>query len=248
MSVSTAQQRQIIHTFSNMAVLRKMQARDLIHIEIWNGNRTLNHEHKRQIVESLKIGVHGLDLNPFHIIRYPIEDPDTGEQLFKTYIIDGQHRASILKDAYTVNTEALYFDVIVIEHSCSSEEDAIRYFKILNTTHAVEWKDDPKLLANKYVAGIEKEFNKGKTKFVRQHGCHRPYLSLEKLRDAIIKYKIHEKGRKLADFVSFARTKNLETCEYFKALGENEKLIERSVAMGFCLALDETFKWMEEFS
>ena len=224
-----------------------MPARDLISIEVWHGNRILNQEHKKQIFESLKQGVRGLDLKPFHIIRYPSEDEVTGEQTFKTYIIDGQHRTSILKDAYLANPDSLSFDLLVVERSCSSEEEAIEYFKILNQTRAIEWKEDPKLLANKFISPFEREFNKGKIKMVRPHGCHRPYLSTDKLRDAIIRYKIYEKGKKPVEFVSFARQKNREFCEYFHALGEKEKLIERALAIEFCLALDEQFKWMEDF-
>jgi hypothetical protein len=238
--------RQFLHTFSDGSVLRKMAARDFVSIEVWDGNRNLNLEHKKKIQESLRNGIRSLDLKPFHIVRYPVEDEREGGQSFKTYIIDGQHRTSILKDAFQQNPETLNFDVLVVDYSCSSEEEAVAYFKILNNTCAIQWKEDPKLLTHSFIVAMEKEFNNGKLKLIRQT-THRPYLSTEKLREAMLKHKVCEKGKKPAEFVEFCKAKNKENLEFYKAMKEKDKATERFIELGFCLAHDEKFKWMEDF-
>lgn len=229
-----------LHQFSDGSILRKISARDLIKIPIWKGNRILNQEHKVSIAASLKLGVKSLDLKPFHIVSYPVEDDDTEDML--SFIVDGQHRYSIIKEA-----ENQDFDVLVVEKKCESEADVIEYFKLLNHTRAIEWKEDPKLVANRFLAALEKAFNTPKEKRIRIKSTHRPYLYVETLREELIKRKIGHSGKVPDDFVQFAQRKNQELLLSLKAKCPRELMEERAVSLEFCLALDSKFKWLQDF-
>ncbi len=232
--------RQFLFTFSDDSVLRKMSARDLAKLRIWKGNRILNPEHKQSIASSLKNGVKGLDLKPFHIVTYPVEED--GDEEICSFVVDGQHRLSIIKESETQD-----FDVLVIEKKCKSESEVIQYFKLLNHTRAIEWKEDPVLVANTYIKALEEAFNTGKEKKLRMKATHRPYLYIEYLREELIKRKVGHSGKTPAQFVEYAKIKNEEFLTYFKNLKEKDSLQEKAIRLEFCLALDPKMKWLDGF-
>lgn len=228
-----------LHTFSDGSILRKMSARDIVKIPIWNGNRILDEDHKNAISASLKHGARDLDLKPFHIVSYPDEE---NKNIIYYSLVDGQHRASIIRDS-----DQQDFDVLVIEKRCNSERDVIEYFKILNQTKSIEWREDPVMVANSFIHAMEKAFNpeKEKDKKIRQKSTHRPYLYVETFRDELKKRKIGMDGKTPEDFIQFAREKNRILLE---RLGDGkDKTEKRALEMGFALALDLKFKWLDEF-
>ncbi len=229
-----------LFTFSDGSILRKISARDLVKIPIWKGNRILDHVHKDAIAKSLKQGSKSLDLKPFHIVSYPVDEEDTTEIL--SFVVDGQHRYSIIKESDNQD-----FDVLVVEKKCESESEVIEYFKILNHTRAIEWKEDPIVVANRYVAALEKAFNTGKEKRIRTKATHRPYLYVDTLREEVKKRKIGFSGKTPEDFVVFAKAKNEQELQRLRSKAPKETMEERAVALEFCLALDPKFKWLNEF-
>jgi hypothetical protein len=229
-----------LFVFSDGSLLRKMPARDLVKVPIWKGNRILQQDHKQAIIRSLTTGVKSLDLKPFHVVTYPVEEGDTEEMY--SFIVDGQHRVSILKE-----TDQQDFDVLVVEKKCSSESDVIEYFKILNHTRAIEWKEDPILVANRYLAALEKAFNTSKEKRVRPKATHRPYLYVDTLREELVKRKIGHTGKTPDEFVAFAKETNRVGLDRLKDKAPREPLEERALALEFCLAMDPKFKWLNDF-
>jgi hypothetical protein len=231
--------RHYLHQFSDGSILRKIAARDLVKIPIWKGNRILNQDHKASIAASLKQGTKSLDLKPFHIVTYPIEE--TESEVF-SFVVDGQHRYSILKES-----EHQDFDVLVVEKKCESETEVVEYFKLLNHTRAIEWKEDPVLVANRYIVALEKTFNTTKEKRIRVKSTHRPYLYVDTLREELIKRKIGHSGKTPEDFVHFAQKKNQEMLSLLIVKSPRETMEERAITLDFCLALDPKFKWLQEF-
>jgi len=231
-----------LHIFSDGSILRKMAARDLAKISIWNGNRSINDEHKNEIAAHLgPKGIQSLDLKPFHVVTYEVED-ENGSKEIKTVIVDGQHRVTIIKEQFMINPTADSFDVLVVEKRCESESEVIRYFKILNTTKSIAWKADPTLLANSFVQAFEKTFGK---KAVRPN-AHRPYMSVEKLRAKLIEKRIIDKEISPEEFVAVASRKNTEILDVRKKKEVKEKMEERAIAISFVLALDEKMGWMDD--
>jgi hypothetical protein len=234
-----------LHVFSDKSILRRSTARDLIKIPIWNGNRILNEEHKKEIATSLET-IRSLDLKPFHLVTYPCEDENGAEEI-KTFIVDGQHRVSILKEAFYNNPETDNFDLLVVEKSCDSQADVSAYFKLLNMTRSIEWKEDPKMLANPYVNLFEATFNKGKKekeKLVRAGATKRPYLSLEALREMIVKHIDEIKKETPQQFVERIVEVNKAWIEHYKIKVPQDKSIERAVAIGFTLPQDPKWSWL----
>lgn len=232
--------RTFLHTFSDGSILRKISARDLVKIPIWKGNRILQQDHKQSISQSLLHGVKSLDIKPFHIVSYPVEEDDYEE--IQSFVVDGQHRQSILKDSNDLD-----FDVLIVEKKCESESDVIEYFKILNHTRAIEWKDDPILVANRYISALEKAFNTNKEKRIRVKATHRPYLYVETLREELLKRKVSHTGKSPDQFVAFARQVNQEMLEKIRSKLPRELMEERALHLEFCLALDPKFKWLNLF-
>ncbi len=232
--------RQFLHTFTDGSILRKISARDLVKIPIWKGNRILNQEHKQSILTSLKQGAKSLDLKPFHVVTYPVEENETEE--VHSYVVDGQHRLSIIKEADNQD-----FDVLVIEKKCESESEVIEYFKLLNHTRAIEWKEDPVLVANRYISALEKAFNVGKEKRLRQKSTHRPYLYIDNFRDELIKRKIGHTGKSPEQFVNFAKEKNEEGLQRLKTKEKREAMEDKAIQLDFSLAMDTKYKWLAEF-
>jgi hypothetical protein len=196
-----------LHIFSDGSTMRTMFARDLARLPIWQGNRVLNQEHKASIQAQIQQNLQVLDMKPYHIVTYTKELSDSSTELVSE-IVDGQHRVSILKDHFAdehqqkqrTDLEVLLnppkqlvpegFQVLVIERRCQSESEIIEYFRILNTTKAIEWRDDPVVAANRYLDALLKKFNTPSKQLIRQGRTRIPYVSLDIVRHEMIKRRV----------------------------------------------------------
>jgi hypothetical protein len=234
-----------LHTYSNGSVLRKTTARDLIKIPIWNGNRLIDTEHKAQIAATL-ISIRSLDLQPFHIVTYPEYDECSRPEL-KSFIVDGQHRLSILSEAYFKDPRLENFEVLIIEKSCQTQSEVTAYFKLLNNTRAIQWKDDPNLIAAPYVNLFEFTFNQGKKdkmKLVRPGVTKRPYMSIDALRENIVKNLSKIVKETPEEFVSRAVEFNRTWLEGEKTTPTDDKSIQRAIGIEFMLPQDMKWHWL----
>ena len=102
-------------------------------------------------------------------------------------------------------------------------------------------------MANRYISALEKAFNVGKDKRVRQKSTHRPYLYIDNFRDELVKRKIGHTGKTPEDFVKFAKQKNEEGLLVLKTKEKREAMEERALALEFSLAMDTKYKWLAEF-
>ena len=225
-----------LHTYSDGSLLRIMDASALIHIPIWKGNRHLDPVHVKNIKESTKAYL--LD-SGYKIIQYE----EDGIQ--KSYLIDGQHRVSVIIDYFKTKTiEDEYFEnpikdfkVTVTEITVSSESEAIDYFNKINNVKPVQYQEDPNLIINTYIQGFEKRFP-GMCKIKR------PYLSTDKLRDSLTLHIDSLKKLSVDDFIKECNTQNTKMIEYIKTIRrkKDENLIKRMIELDFALAWD--LKWI----
>jgi hypothetical protein len=161
-------------------------------------------------------------------------EPDaTGTPVRQSYLIDGQHRCHILRSA-----TALDFPVIVTEKDVASESDAIDFFNTINTVKPQQWSIDPALIVNLYIVELEKAF----PKMIRP-STHRPYLSVDRLREALKRLPL--KAKAVTACVAKARAKN-EVLLQDAIMRSNYDLVEnkRAIANGFMLGLD--LGWVKE--
>ena len=230
--------------FTDGSILKSLDAKELSSIDIWHSQRTLDTYHKQTIQKQVQNTIQSLDGSLYHIVRYP---PDEEGETDICRIIDGQHRASILKDYFQeAGIHAKKFQVLVKEKICKTEEEAIHYFKILNNTKAIEWKEDPKLVAQKFMSALLSMFENEKTKFFRSNKTKRPYVHIEKLQVIFVNRRIGI-GMKITpeEFAQKALAWNETKIDHILTQASRNTLEDHAISLGFTLGLDDTFSWLD---
>jgi len=225
-----------------------MSAKELATIPVWMGNRVLDTKHAATIKTAVGSNVSLLDSN-FSIIKYN-ETTASGEHVMQRYLIDGQHRASVIRDHYRDTVCEADFVVTVREKTVETETDAVDYFNALNNVKPQHWKTDPKLIVNRYMVGLEKQFNTNKKCMLIRPNAKRPYLSSDKLRDELMRHVVGLKGsaEDVSKFVSDAVRENsllLRNLELLSLSSSKDSLlIDRVIKTKFALAFDTSFGWI----
>lgn len=242
---------QALHTYHDGSVLGTLSARALLLIPIWKGNRIIDAGHIRTIRESVGDKIQHLD-SGYRIICYNEEDAN-GAAVTQRYIIDGQHRLSVLREHFAATLCAPDFPVTVTEITVDSETEAIDYFNRINTAKPIHFAEDPVLVMNRYVAKMQELFpGRRKVQLLRSVATHRPFLHVDRLRDALsANYDALIKVN-LADFGTRLVAKNtaiLRELELMLAVGgpvRDDKIAQRCIELGFGLAFDPKLRWVTE--
>jgi hypothetical protein len=240
----------ILHTYHDGSRLRIMSAKTLIQIPIWKGNRSRDFDHIAALKKSIGDDIHNLDKG-YHIIKY--NEPDaSGKLLEQAYIIDGQHRASILEDLFKLRS-ALDFDVTYTEVNVENEAEAIAYFNRINNVKPIHFKEDPILIVNRYIEEIVKAFPGCKNApLLRDKTTSRPYLATQRLREALIENvdKLHITPTEFTGRVVAKNTRMLLELEIELSQARipkgSIKIAERTIEHKFALAYDPKLKWIDE--
>jgi hypothetical protein len=238
---------QALHTYTDGSVLYSISARRLKDIPIWKGNRILDSKHVAAIKASVA-DVRHLD-SGFRIIKYSEEDAG-GNIVLQQYIIDGQHRITVIKDYFENGLCEPDFMVTVTEKSVTSEADAIAYFNRINNAKPIHFKEDPVLVANKYVEALIKVYPPTRrVQLIKSIKTVRPYLSVDALREALI--VLADRLPVLEEFGPRIMTTNarlLRELELSLASGKikDVRAAERCLELSFALAFDPKLKWLVE--
>jgi hypothetical protein len=226
-----------LHQFHDGSTLRTMDARALSALQIWYGQRTLDTMHRARIQKESQANLLALDGSLFHVVIYPSEE----DGLDQKYIIDGQHRASVLKEFFETNN--MTFTVLVKEKYCKNHDEAVEYFKILNTTKAIEWKEDPKLIATRYLNAILKEFPDTMFRPVK---TKRPRIQIEKLLTVMIHRRFgHGITLTPEEFAGRVVEWNERRIESILYQQDRTPLEMEALKLNFALGLDEQFGWLD---
>lgn len=216
-------------------------ARALTQIPVWNGNRLIDPDHIHRIKQTMN-NIKNLNINPFRVALVKDDDGSTSR-----FIIDGQHRHHILKEYFT-NPESEDFQVLVAGKTFNSEDEIMNYFKILNNTKAISWKEDPVMVANRYIEALMKEFNKNPKRPMIRSGSsvRRPFLSVDKLRDTLLSRRVFDWTETPLDLVERAKQKNMEVIGslHIKDVFQLRDMETRALDYGFGLAMDEKLPWI----
>jgi hypothetical protein len=242
------------HTLHDGAQLTLMSARDLVQIPVWKGNRTLDSAHAIAIRTAIGSNIQALD-NVYRIIQYDETNVD-GILISQRYLIDGQHRANVIRSHFLTELCSPDFNCVVIIKTVSSESDAIDYFNAINNVKAQKWTEDPAILTNAYLAVLEKTFNTGKhtgaNAFIRPKKTVRPYANINDIRDILLGLTKPQEKAKIAEFGQRALAKNAELLKAAdmmilsapsKSAGD---MIKRASDVGFMLAIDTKMKWIKD--
>ena len=236
---------ELLHTYSDNSKLYRISARALSRVPVWKGNRIIDFNHVKQIKESIGYNANLLD-SGYNIIQYD-EIDETNKIIKKSYIIDGQHRLSIICDYFENIKDAKDFQVTVTEIKVETEADAIEYFNKINTVKPIKFEEDPNLIINKYIQRLVNEYQK--VKLIRNGITKRPYLSVDKFREALKKHIDGIKQISVDDFVKKCKIQNIKIIQELelRSLNDREKeikIINRTLELNFGLAWDDKFKWL----
>lgn len=242
----------MLHTFHDGSVLQTMSAKELVKVPVWHGQRTLDKVHAAKIRDAVGAAVDRLD-SGYRIVFY--NEPDTsGRMVRQSYLIDGQHRAEVLREHFLSSLCEPDFTVVVTEKEVESETEAIEFFNAINNVKPQQWRTDPNILVNSYIAEMEKRFNAKKPGFIRHTATVRPYLGADKLREAL-KAVVASLGQEKASielFVQRALEKNKEMLGKASVLvlanTKDSKYYEKAAAVGFMLAVDPKLPWVRELA
>ncbi len=239
----------VLHTLHDGSVLRTMMARELTTYQPWQGNRILDHGHVDSLEKALNGHVELLDSGYKLVILREMDASDT--IIENKYIIDGQHRAEVLKRAFKNNPFLDDFEVLVSEKHVSGEAEAIAYFRSLNHAKPIEWKMDPKLIVNKYVEALEKACMQTKRVSFIRSDTKFPYLSSSMLRTALekehVRQQLSDDDADVAKFVEnvleWNKSKLLVPIPPALPKKIRERL-EKGIGIGFVLAVDPSCAWI----
>ena len=241
----------MLHRFHDGSVLKTMMATELVKIPVWQGNRTLDKDHAMKIRDAIGDAVESLD-SGYRIVKYDEQDA-TGRLVQQSYLIDGQHRQFVLKEHFLGNLCEPDFTVVVQEKNVESESEAIEYFNAINNVKPQKWRTDPAILVNQYIAELEKKFNVSKAaKFIRQGTTCRPYLSVDRLREALKAQtaRLEQEPLKIQAWAQRAVELNasLTASSPLRILENNKesKYWERAAEVRFMLAVEPKLKWVAE--
>jgi hypothetical protein len=238
---------ELIHTYSDGSKLYKMSALSLVRIPIWKGNRIIDLQHVKNIKESIENNAYLLD-SGYKTIQYD-EIDEYNNSVKKTYLIDGQHRISVVYDYFETNTDAKDFLVTITEIRVDSELEAIEYFNKINNVKPIQFKEDPKLIVNKYLQRLIATYP-DKLKLFRNGITKRPYLSVDKFREALVKKADNLKKISIEKFIKECKNINNKIIQDLEIRSLNEKdkeinIIKKSLELEFALAWDDKFKWLD---
>lgn len=227
-----------------------MPASELVRIDIWKGNRTIDTSHVETLAAAVGRNLRRLATG-YHVVQY--EEPDaTGRLVSKTCIVDGQHRARVLRDAERAGA-LLDFDCIVEEQPVADELAIIVYFNQLNNAKPQQWDVDTTLISNHYIAKLSEAFNT-KERLFRQGRTRRPYISCDAVREVLLKHhtrlSLHEE--RIKEFVARVQEWNadkIRKADIAFVVGEGGKdadMMKKCVDHQFMLGFDPKLSWIAE--
>ena len=225
-------------------VFQLESAKWLSEMKVWEGNRNILEDHVKEIQQSLGDTVESLNSTVFRVAVLP-----TDAGIMKQYLIDGQHRQQVLKNWFN-NPFSNDFQVMVAKKEFDTEAEVIDFFKIVNRTRAIEWKEDPNIVANRFIAALLAEFQppvkKGKPEhvFFRNGRTRKPYICIELVRQRLLEKYSNRWSITPEEFIAAAHHYNeihYERLQKKSSLTQAEQVM---VDTGFCLACDENLVWI----
>lgn len=238
---------ELLHTYSDGSQLFTMSAKSLARIPIWKGNRIIDLEHVQNIKGSINSKGYLLD-SGYKTIQYD-EIDENNIPVKKTYLIDGQHRISVVSNYFDTMPDAKDFKVTVTEIRVDSELNAIQYFNKINNVKPIHFEEDPNLLINRYIEKLINGFSV-KNKLFKNGATKRPYLSIDKLREALKKRFDKLKIISIEKFAKECKLMNTKLIQELEIRSLNDKdkdakIIQKILELEFALAWDDKFKWLD---
>jgi hypothetical protein len=230
------------------SLLKMMKASAIADMDIWKGNRIVDLAHCLAIRREIGDDIDHLDLKPFHVVRY-MKEVEQGRTEHVKEIVDGQHRATVLRDFFVSKGDdwSKYdFDVLVIVKCCKDEQAIIEYFRTLNHTKAIEWQEDPNMIANRFLDALLRRFNSSSKQMIRQGKTRAPYIGVEAVREEIRRRRIGIATKTSpAEWAETIWKAHQEGLAELREAGAVSGAQEAALKAGCVLALFKNMDWLE---
>lgn len=235
----------LLFTFTDGSTLHQIDARRLVAIPVWEGNRVLDEEHVADLARSIKKpqDIQG----PFTVVEYPDEDGRPHRR-----IIDGQHRREVLVRHFDSSPAAPTFPVLVRLHKIADHTAAVALFQTINHAKPMVYTGSATERLHEFSEALRRHcvYDKGRTGLValiRPCSTVRPFLSIEHLEEALKRYRVHERTDLTAQAViDHAMGMNeLYAADPAAIPGRfTQASLTRAAELGFYLGLDPTCSWV----
>jgi hypothetical protein len=242
-----------LHTFSDGSTLRVISSYELIRIPIWKGNRVIDTQHVETIKRAIGDKIRTLD-SGYRIVIYKTVDA-AGRPTKESAIVDGQHRARVLRDFYESSLCEPPFPVVVTEKEVGSEIEVIAHFNAINNTKPIQYTDT-NLIINRYIEELETAFNTRRgaaNKLIRPKATTRPFLCVERIREVFQAHsmQLRDSVEDVQRFVAAVKEWNAKKVasaeiDMLSAKRAQADYIQRAAGVGFMLALDPALPWIGE--
>ena len=235
----------LLFTFADGSTLHHIDARRLVAIPVWEGNRVLDEEHVADLTRSIKKpqDIQG----PFTVVEYPDEEGGKPHRR----IIDGQHRREVLARHFD-SAEAATFPVLARLHKIADHAAAVALFQTINHAKPMVYTGSSTERLHEFSEALRRHcvYDKGRTGLValiRPCSTVRPFLSIEHLEEALKRYRVHERvDLAPAGLVDHAMGMNeLYAGDPAAIPGRfTQASLTRAAELGFYLGLDPTCSWV----
>jgi hypothetical protein len=172
---------ELLHTYNDGSRLMKSTVYELMKIPNWRGNRILDTDHAKKLQDTVE-NVQLLDKG-YYVIVVPETDA-AGKEIKQYYIVDGQHRLKVLREARDTGFFP-DFAVTYTEKDVEDQTGAIEYFNTINSMKPMPPQgEDPKLLVGYFISALEKQFTPSRKidMRIKQGTAHFPNISIEAVR------------------------------------------------------------------
>lgn len=242
----------ILHKYSDGSTLVQMSIHDILSTPVWKGNRIMDIQHVQKIKDSLNQNsktIKNLD-SGYHIIKY-LETDAAGNQIEQAYLLDGQHRRSVVESEIMLCED---FPVTCIITHVESEIDAIRKFNEINCSKPIYFEEDISMIINRFLESLLIIFG-GKKNMIRSSSTSRPYCSVEEIRRVMMTMEDAVRScRSVKHFMKNVIKWNerrvseiqLELTGITGKTVRDENIKSRAVKLGFALAVVNGLPWIEK--
>lgn len=237
----------VLHTYADGSKLIRTSIQWLLKLQIWKGNRILDHDHVKMIRDGLVrdgTTIRSLD-SGYQIIVYDEEDA-LGRTVQQRYIIDGQHRFTVIQECISPFED---FPITVVEKTVANEAEAVEYFNRINASKPLQYKEDPNLVVNRFILAIEKAFT-SKKKPIRISKTKRPYICIDDIRRELLKHVDVLRNMRAEVFIAKLlawnekKLKELELELSYMTMTKDKSIKETAVEIHFALGVQNRATWL----
>lgn len=242
----------LLFTYTDGSTLHSISARELSGFPVWEGNRVRDDAHVTSLCATITNPreVQG----PFTVIAIPSPPSDsTTPYVYK--ILDGQHRAAVIEHYFNTTPDADDFPVLVRRYGAAaipSHDIAIQKFREINNAKPMIYTGSSTERLHQIVSALQSAFIGNRKSsgpvFMIRAACNRPFLSIEALTSALVKYRIHEQDDiSSIKVVEHARKMNSLYAENPTAhisVSITAITLDRAIEYNFFLGLDPKCPWL----